>query len=61
MITSQTPPKSSTLARSAGEIVLPQPALDEEDFAIGCECANPALQIETWGREATAQPLQQFY
>lgn len=31
---------------------------DEDDFAIGCECANPALQIEMWGAEAVAQPLQ---
>jgi hypothetical protein len=33
----------------------------EEDFAIGCECANPALQIESWGEQAAAQPLQQFH
>lgn len=33
---------------------------DEEDLALGCECANPALQIETWGAEGAAQPLQKF-
>ncbi len=34
---------------------------DQEDVAIGCECANPALQIESWGDETAAQPLQQFH
>jgi hypothetical protein len=29
---------------------------DEEDIALGCECANPALQIEVWRHEAAAQP-----
>ena len=24
---------------------------DDEDFVLGCECANPALQIERWGQE----------
>jgi hypothetical protein len=23
------------------------------DFALGCECADPALQIERWGQEAS--------
>lgn len=32
-------------------------AANEEEFALGWECANPALQIELWGREATAQLL----
>lgn len=35
-----------------------QDAANEDDFALGWECANPALQIEVWGREAAAQPLQ---
>jgi len=35
-------------------------AQDEEDLALGWECANPALQIEAWGAEAAAQPLQKF-
>ena len=33
---------------------------DEEDLALGWECANPALQIEAWSTEAAAQPLQNF-
>lgn len=24
----------------------------DEDIALGCECADPALQIERWGQEA---------
>jgi hypothetical protein len=29
---------------------------DDEDLALGCECANPLLQIEVWRHEAAAQP-----
>lgn len=25
---------------------------EDFDFALGCECADPALQIERWGQEA---------
>lgn len=52
---------SSTLRRAAAELFQSHPAADEEDLAIGCECANPALQIECWGEGTDAQPLQQFY
>jgi hypothetical protein len=34
---------------------------DDEDLALGWECADPALQIEVWGLEATDQPLQRFF
>lgn len=27
-------------------------AADDFDFALGCECADPALQIERWALEA---------
>jgi hypothetical protein len=27
------------------------PAFDDFDFALGCECADPALQIERWSQE----------
>ena len=30
-------------------------SVDDDDLAIGCECALPQLQIETWGSEAVAQ------
>ena len=28
-------------------------AFDDFDFALGCECADPALQIERWMHEAS--------
>ncbi|MBG9387797.1 hypothetical protein [Caenimonas aquaedulcis] len=30
----------------------------DDDVALGCECADPALQIERWGQEMQAFPLQ---
>jgi hypothetical protein len=33
---------------------------EDDDYALGCECANPALQIERWGQEETP-PVRQFY
>ena len=38
---------------------LPPPAWPDDDLALGCECANPALQIERWGQES-AQPTQEL-
>ena len=32
----------------------PQSAFDD-DLALGCECANPALQFESWEPAATPQ------
>jgi hypothetical protein len=26
------------------------------DFALGCECADPSLQIERWMQEASGDP-----
>lgn len=26
--------------------------LDDFDYALGCECADPSLQIERWAQEA---------
>ena len=31
---------------------------DENEIPLGCECANPALQIERWGQEAPSGPPQ---
>ena len=28
------------------------PVFDDSDYALGCECAAPALQIERWAQEA---------
>jgi hypothetical protein len=29
---------------------------EDEDLALGCECADPALQIERWGQEVLPFP-----
>ena len=47
--------QSHTIARSSGlegynAPVVPRAA--EDDLALGCECANPALQIDGWRQEA---------
>lgn len=34
----------------AGDEALTQ-WMDDDDIALGCECANPALQIERWHHE----------
>ena len=52
--------QSSTPARGTPVNVHAPLTADEEDLALGWECANPALQIESWGAEAAAQPLQKF-
>ena len=44
-------------AEVMGEAVSP---LADDDLAIGCECADPALQIELWGHEVFAPPLQRL-
>ena len=35
------------------------PATDEDEQALGWECANPALQIERWLHEMEAAPALQ--
>ena len=29
---------------------------EDFDYALGCECADPALQIAVWGEEARSLP-----
>jgi hypothetical protein len=29
----------------------------DDDVALGCECADPSLQIERWGQEAVPLPM----
>jgi hypothetical protein len=53
-------PNSSPL-HAPGSVTVPAQPYDEDDVAIGCECANPQLQIEVWQTEAVAHPLQNFY
>jgi hypothetical protein len=31
------------------------PAFDDSDYALGCECADPALQIAYWSQEARSE------
>ncbi|MBC7602525.1 MAG: hypothetical protein H7255_07695 [Ramlibacter sp.] len=41
-------------ASAAAQIPVFVPVLDtafDDDYAIGCECANPALQIERWAQD----------
>ena len=52
---SSTPPQDG---QAAVHGALPR---DDDDVALGGECANPALQIDVWGSEAAAQPLHTFY
>lgn len=32
------------------------PAFDDSDYALGCECADPSLQIERWMHEVRSGP-----
>jgi hypothetical protein len=40
------PPAAALVGASAYRL------FGDEDVALGCECADPALQIERWGQEA---------
>ena len=31
-------------------------AIDDDDVALGCECADPSLQIEEWLQQTEALP-----
>jgi hypothetical protein len=31
---------------------------DDSDYALGCECAYPTLQIERWGLEASGSSVE---
>ena len=58
MNASTPPAQSSASVRAPEGMREATDALRDDDFALGCECANPELQIDVWGREAAAQPLQ---
>ena len=36
-------------------VLVVAPALEYPDYPLGCECADPALQIPQWGQEARAE------
>lgn len=46
----------STFGRAAVRAFEAASPTCEDDVALGCECANPALQIEVWSHESAAQP-----
>lgn len=51
------PDMQSPMPASAGAVspmLDAAPAFEEPDFAFGCECADPALQIAQWGQEPRA-------
>ena len=37
-----------------------RPPGSDDDLALGCECANPSLQIERWGEDEPALPATSF-
>lgn len=43
-------PSSAALAAAAESATVS--GFEDSDFALGCECADPSLQIERWGQEA---------
>ena len=61
MTRSNTPANLSTAESATAENEGTRTLQPEEDFAMGWECANPALQIDRWGLEDSAQALQQFH
>ena len=38
---------------AAMNMVIDAASTEDFDFALGCECADPALQIERWAQEAS--------
>lgn len=45
---------SSALASVPSQVVsAPASWADQEDVAFGCECADPSLQIDSWGPDGT--------
>ena len=53
---SETPsaPTPATAMLAAGEGAT-RPAGDDFDYALGCECADPSLQIACWRQEASQE------
>jgi len=36
----------------------PASGFEDADYALGCECADPALQIAWWGQEARGAGME---
>lgn len=44
----------SALASVPSQVVsAPASWADQDDVAFGCECADPTLQIDSWGQDAS--------
>ena len=59
MNNSQQPFTAKTMAGRPGDEGFASWPMDD-DVALGCECADPALQIERWGQEAAQLPAPQY-
>jgi hypothetical protein len=46
------PPVPAPSAAIPVLIEAPPSLREDTDYALGCECADPALQIPCWGQEA---------
>ncbi len=57
-ISQQMPNRASTSGPDAGHDAARW--VIDDDIALGCECANPALQIERWGDESQGR-LEESY
>lgn len=47
-------PESSSAAPESDNAVVDAMAFGDADYALGSECAEPALQIEGWGQGESA-------
>lgn len=52
MIPSMFPAQNSAPVQHGGLSAAATGVPEDDDIALGWECANPALQIEVWGTEA---------
>ena len=48
---------SSALACTPSRVIAaPAASADHDDVAFGCECADPSLQIDSWGQDGPESP-----
>lgn len=47
-------PSTPSTAASMPAVIDAAQAFDDADYALGCECADPSLQIERWGQDPSA-------
>jgi hypothetical protein len=49
------PSVPSTVSALPPGLEMSASAFDDSDYALGCECADPSLQIERWMQEARGE------